>query len=204
MKTVTNRQAFELAGQVAEKLMQLGADGKVVQTTIEQVNHPFWSDLVKHFGQKAGVMIIDRTTPFNPAEFIGSGWTIEEEDKRSLALTDVDFDEIRLETTLKKSDTSINGEEKLKRLEKAGHIRLDAKVFQTLWKDKTLIPESWKKMDGYTIYFNGTILRSPSGDRCVLYLFWLDGEWRWRYNWLGLAWDGYYPSAVYPQVSPQN
>jgi len=204
MKTVTNRQAFELAGQVAEKLMQLGADGKVVQTTIEQVNHPFWSDLVKHFGQKSGVMIIDRTTPFNPAEFIGDSWTIEEEDKRSLALTEVDFDEIRLETTLKKGETSINGEEKLKRLEKAGHIRLDAKVFQTLWKDKTLIPESWKKMDGYTIYFNGTILRGPNGSRCVLCLYWSGGEWRWDYCWLALDWDDCSPSAVYPQVSPQN
>src|SRR3989338_11561395 len=110
MKTVTNRQAFELAGQVAEKLMQLGADGKVVQTTIEQVNHPFWSDLVKHFGQKSGVMIIDRTTPFNPAEFIGDSWTIEEEDKRALALTEGGFGGNRFVSRPQKGGASGNGE----------------------------------------------------------------------------------------------
>jgi len=52
MKEITNRQAFEMGGQVAEKLTQLGAVGDKVQSAIEKEDHPFWSDLVKHFGQK--------------------------------------------------------------------------------------------------------------------------------------------------------
>ena len=52
MKEITNRQAFEMGGQVAEKLTQLGADGDKVQSAIEKEDHPFWSDLTKHFGQK--------------------------------------------------------------------------------------------------------------------------------------------------------
>ena len=52
MKEITNRQAFEMGGQVAEKLTQLGADGDKVQSAIEKEDHPFWSDLAKHFGQK--------------------------------------------------------------------------------------------------------------------------------------------------------
>jgi len=210
MNTITTGQQFEMGKLVAEKLGAMKADGEEIQSAIKSSDHPFWSDLVKHFSsQKAGILVIDRTTPFNPAEFIGSGWTIEieEEDERSLALTEVDFSKIRLETMLKKGETSINGEEKLKRLKEAGHIRLDAKVFQTLWKDKTLIPESWKKkMNGNTtyIFFDGTILRIPSSGRCVLCLCWDDGGWRWGCYWLGDDWGGCGPSAVCPQVSPQN
>ncbi|MFA6273490.1 MAG: hypothetical protein WC673_03325, partial [Candidatus Paceibacterota bacterium] len=70
MKTITNRQAFELAGQVAEKLVQLGADGEVVQNVIEQVDHPFWSDLVRHFGQK--IKTIFRQLKAIPVSAIGA------------------------------------------------------------------------------------------------------------------------------------
>src|SRR3989344_652787 len=80
---------------------------------------------------KVETIPIDRTTPFNPTEFIGAGWTIwkgpaegngvegdEEQDKRSLALTTLDVTRLRLETTLKGEETFIVGEEKLKRLQK--------------------------------------------------------------------------------------
>ena len=49
-----------------------------------------------------------------------------------------------------------------------------------------------------------TILRNPNGNRYVLYLYWNDGKWRWNYNWLDNDWNDYNPSAVCPQVSPQN
>jgi hypothetical protein len=129
----------------------------------------------------------DRTKPFNPAEFIGDGWSIVEEDKRSLALTKLDLSKVRFETMLKENETSITGEQKLKRLKKAGHVRLDAKVFQTLWENQSLIPESWKeKTNGNTtfIYFDGTVLQNPCGHRYVLCLYWNDGKWRWFYSWL--------------------
>jgi len=47
---------------------------------------------------------IDRSKPFNPANFIGEGWTIEEEDERSLALTEVDLTSTRLEHMLKQGE----------------------------------------------------------------------------------------------------
>ena len=35
-----------------------------------------------------------------------------------------------------------------------------------------------------------TILRNPSGNRNVLYLYRNDnGKWNWNYNWLGNAWN---------------
>ena len=148
---------------------------------------------------KPTIIPIDRTVSFNPAEFIGKGWSIAEEDERSLALAEINLDEIGFELMLNQGETSVKGETKLERLKAAGHIRLDAKIFQTLWENQQLIPESWKeKIDGKTcyIFFDGTILLRPVGDRNVLYLYWDDGRWRWGCSWLGNDWDASHPSAV--------
>lgn len=145
------------------------------------------------------VIMINRFKLFNPAKFIGKGWTIEEQDERSLALTEIDLSKVKFETCLQEGETNIQGEEKLKRLKQADHIRLDAHFFLTLWKNKHLIPESWKeKTNGNTtfIFFDGTVLRGPGGRRYVLCLCWRDGRWDWRCYWLGDVWFAYGPSAV--------
>lgn len=148
------------------------------------------------------VILIDRSEPFDPATFkgLGKGWLIwkgpidgdglkgeEEQDARSLALTELDLTKVRFETGLKSGEGSIKGEAKLARLKEAKHVRLDAKVFLTLWENQHLIPLQWKeKTNGNTTYvfFNGTVLRDSNGDRYVLYLFWDVGEWVWNYRWL--------------------
>ena len=160
----------------------------------------------------SNIITIDRSQPFSPARFIGEGWKVwrgpvddnglegeEEQDGWSLALTEVDLSQVRFETMLRPNETRITGEEKLKRLKQAGYIRLDAKVLQTLWQDKSLIPESWKeKVNGNIrcIFFDGTVLRSPDGRRSVLYLYWRGGQWYWYYSWLGRGFDASNPSAV--------
>lgn len=146
------------------------------------------------------VIPIDRTSAFDPVAFIGNGWSIVEEDERSLKLGEVDLTKVNFETMLKGRESSVVGEEKLKRLKDAGHIRLDAKVFQTLWENQHLIPASWKEpTNGNTIsvFFDGTILRSSPGDRYILCLCWRGGRWRWDYSWLGNDWlRAFGPSAV--------
>lgn len=142
---------------------------------------------------------IDRSKPFDPAEFIVEGWSIAEEDERSLALTEIDLDQVRLEHMLKPGESWVKGEEKLTRLKDAGFVRLDARIFETLWADQSLIPEKWKEKTGGNItyiFFDGTVLRSPGGRRCVLYLCWNGGQWRWDYRWLGRGWGVSGPSAV--------
>lgn len=155
---------------------------------------------------------INRSTPFDPAEFLGQGWSIwkgpaagdglsgdEEQDERSLALTEVDLSQIRFETCLKDREDAVKGEEKLKRLKESGHIRLDVKIFQTLWNNKYLIPANWKeKINGNTrfIFFDGTTLRGPDGYRYVLCLYFSGGGWRWFCFWLGDVWGSSSPSAV--------
>ena len=171
---------------------------------------------------KVETISIDRTTPFNPTEFIGAGWTIwkgpaegnglegeEEQDARSLVLTTLDVTRLRLETTLKGEETSIVGEEKLKRLKAMTDIRLDAGIFQTFWRNQHLIPERFKaKTNGNTTYVfcDGTVLRSPDGDRYVLCFYWRDDalEWDWFYRRLDNHFCAAHPSAVSPQVSAQN
>ena len=181
---------------------------------VEHLQAAIEGNLVNRHGQpfsSGGKMIvgepkiipIDRTQPFDPVKSLGQGWTIDEQDERSLALNQVDLANVRLEYMLKKDESWIKGEEKLKRLKKAGHIRLDAKVFQTFWENKALIPEAWKqKIDGNTtfIFFDGTILRNPDGRRCVLGLYWDGGRWDWRYYWLGRGWDVGSPSAVLASI----
>ena len=142
---------------------------------------------------------IDRTSAFDPVAFIGEGWSIVEQDECSLALTEVDLTKVSFETMLKDGEKTVVGEEKLKRLIASGDIRLDAKVFQTLWENQHLIPASWKEpTNGNTTYvfFDGTILRNSYGNRCVLCLDWGVGRWNWHYRWLASRWYAYYPSAV--------
>jgi hypothetical protein len=112
------------------------------------------------------VIQIDRSMPFDPATFIGAGWTIEEQDEKALALNQIDLTEVMFETTLEKKEKSVKGEEKLKRLKAMDRIRLDAGVFKTLWDNQHLIPERWKEQtNGNTtfIFFDGTVLRNSYG-----------------------------------------
>ena len=158
------------------------------------------------------IIKIDRARTFDPAKFIGSGSTIwrgpangtglkgeEDQDQRALALTEINLNAVTFDNCLEEGENVVKGEVKLTRLKAKPVIRLDAAVFQTLWENKVLIPESWKeKVNGNTrfIYFDGTILRNPNGDRFVLYLYFEDGEWDWHYCWLGFDWFSYNPSAV--------
>ena len=132
-------------------------------------------------------LVIDRSHPFNPTRFIGKGWTIEEQDERALALTEIDFSKVRFESGLKEGEAAITGEEKLKRLKAGGVVRLDAKIGQTLYEENgqatlRFIHEhfgiSWLELAG-------TVLRHPDGRRYCLYLCrYGDDPWRWRYGWL--------------------
>ena len=52
MNIITIGQQFEMGKLVAEKLGAMKADGGSVQVAIKSSDHPFWSDMVKHFSQK--------------------------------------------------------------------------------------------------------------------------------------------------------
>ena len=142
----------------------------------------------------SAVLKIDRFRPLNPVEFmVGAGWEIEEQDERSLALSEVNPADIRLVTILRDGESRVIGEERLLRLKAESHVRLDAKIFQAFRDNKDFIPENWK---GEAVYFDGTVFRNSSGDRCVLYLCWGEDDWYWHYRWFKNDWHVRDLSAV--------
>jgi hypothetical protein len=154
---------------------------------------------VPPFG-KSSIIAITRGLS-TPASFIGPGWSIaaDETDSRSMALTELDLNKVRLVTMLNEGEKYIGGEEKLRRLKSSDYIRLDADIFLTLWENQHLIPESWKeKVNGNIryIFFDGTVLRDSDGNGCVRFLCWDGGQWDWNVYWLGNDWNENYPSAV--------
>jgi hypothetical protein len=158
------------------------------------------------------IIPIDRSTPFNPETFLGKGWTIwrgpadgnglegeEEQDARSLAITELDLSKIQLVTTLREGETVVKGEENLKRLREANYICLDAGIFQTFWNQQELIPQLLKELTngGITyVFFKGTTLRSSCGLRYALCLYFDEGRWYWDCSWLVRVWDVFNPSVV--------
>lgn len=145
------------------------------------------------------VIQIDRSIPFDPEAFIGDGWTIKEQDERALALDQIDLNEVLFETALEKKEAFIKIENKLKRLKTMDCIRLDAGILKTLWENQYLIPSKWKdKTDGKDtyIFFDGTVLKDPKGEPCILYLEWENSRWAWSYHWFEFKLDVSDLSAV--------
>ena len=152
------------------------------------------------------------TKPLDPTAFISQGWSVwkgpidgdglsgeEDVDPRSLALITLDPAKFLFETCLIGKETSIKGEEKLKRLkEKANLIRFGGNVFLALWEDYQVHKENsileWLYRTKKITYldFFGMILRSPGALRCVLYLCRDDGgQWSWVFSWLDDGWNGH-------------
>lgn len=132
---------------------------------------------------------------FKPAYFFGKGWKVikAESDHRAAALTSVNFAEVSCETFLKKGESNITGEEKLKRLKESGKIRLGAETFFALRQEDDYKTLEWlyKEKGVSCLDFFGTVLRSSNGSRYVFFLVRSSrGRWEWGYSWLGHNWDG--------------
>lgn len=151
--------------------------------------------------------------PFSPAKFIGQDWTIwkgpangnglegkEDRDVREDSLSVIDWNEVVLDAHLLKKETSVGGEEKLKRAIASGNIQLGGRAFLSLWEDYRANRENSVleklRLKGVTrIYFFGLRLRNPGGDRFVLCLYVVGSEWHWRYSWLDNHWHAGLTSA---------
>ena len=148
---------------------------------------------------------IGRNELFGPVQFMHHrDLEIEERDERSIMLEEIDSSAISLVSMLH-GETAIGGEEHLKRLKQAGHIRLDAGVFKTLWENQHLIPDDWQGTahDPKRIFFDGTILKNKYG-RYVISLYWdVDQKWSWTYCRLGRrSWKAEDLSAVIKYAEP--
>ena len=130
-------------------------------------------------------LTIDRSKPFDPT-FFGTGWTVESENPKAIALTEVDFTKVTFDSFLREGEETITGEEKLSRA--TDTLLLDAKIGQLLYEQKNQPLLNWlyDKKGICWMEFAGTVLRDSVGRRYFLYLLrQLDGSWHWYYNWLG-------------------
>ncbi|MDD5011846.1 MAG: hypothetical protein PHQ00_06965 [Phycisphaerae bacterium] len=146
----------------------------------------------------------------DPSSFIGKDWKIWKGPTDGDGLTGdedyvpepdiVDFEQIMLETHLQGEETSIYGEEKMKRARESKNRQLGDKAFLALWnnwlscksagksEDSILERLRWSGKIGTVVYFFGRTLRRPGGNRCVLCLYFGGGGWRWDYYWLDDRW----------------
>ena len=139
------------------------------------------------FKAESNVIYSKELKNFDILSFLGPGWSILEEDDK---IIEIEIDKIRLETTLRKSESYLDADERIERLKKKKCIRLNAKILLYFWENIEKIPDFFKdKTKGGQIKyitFDGTILKTPSGQKCALCLFW-DNEWKIEYRWSSLT-----------------
>ena len=223
MKTVSRGQALQVASRVGTQVNWDEIDGDRLQENVIDLSPEEFGKRFTAFLKNGGRLIIGDlnpksilTKPFNPAEFLGNGWTTwkgpadgdglageEDIDSRSLALSEIEIAKFVFETCLKAGEKSIKGEEKLRRLkEKPDFIRFGGNVFFGLWldyqanKENSILEWFYRNLKISFMDFPGQVLRDPDGDRLALDLYRSDGgEWHWLYYWLGRDWHADHPSA---------
>src|SRR2546429_9718196 len=124
------------------------------------------------------------TKKFDPAVFMGDGWSATEEDERANQLIEIDVNAITLVGCLEKDQQQPIGEQCLKLLKQTPYVRLGGRAFLALWETQDLIPGDWKE-PFLLVFFDGLILRHRNGSRYSLYLSWNAGSWQWYSCWLG-------------------
>lgn len=135
-----------------------------------------------------------KTTPFNPETFIGKGWKIESDTPTPEGFN---LSKVTLKSYFTTGESYATGNETLECI--GNDMPLNASVLQYLYEHQEEIPEKWKeKTNGFItyIYFDGTVLVRPDGGRYSLYLYWREGQWHWRYDWLDDVRSADDPSAV--------
>lgn len=208
MKALSRDQLAELNGSFNNDTNWGAVDPDKVQVPFIELSKGErgrrWTAFLNNSGQLIikgpSVLVADRSKPFDPVRFLGKGSSIwrgpadgkglegeEDQDPRSLALTEVDFSKVAFEHFLKGGESAITGEEKLVRMKADPRVRYDAGVGQALLDEKSQATLRFLH-DTYGITWMefATVLRDSDGDRAFLYLDRSgDGSWVWYYYWLG-------------------
>ena len=148
-------------------------------------------DVLSSVGWEDGLEIVDKDT-----------------DTRSTALTEIDLSKLKLDTSWLGGKSSMLGEERLEALKTSGNVRLDAQILITLKnlpkeelnKKMEIIAESngvsLGDLKKKVIFFDGTFIKNPDGNRYALCLGWDGSGWDWRNDDLGNDWGAGSPSLV--------
>jgi len=168
---------------------------------------------------KGNAFLVDRSESFNPhASFeydpgmkvwhglsAGDGHAgVREEDLCSLALDSIDLDKVRLVNYAQRGQ-DLTYEDGYNKLKADRHIRLDAKIFETLWENQFLIPSAWegRPHSEPLICFGGTVLRGHCGNRIMIAIRYRNfPRQMWEYVLLEME-KGMVDSAVFAVIEPK-
>lgn len=204
-KPVSTDQSHQLMSTLSTNVDWSALDADIIQGIIKNPTRAGeeFTAFLRNSGRLTvdpKILRIDYVHPFDPAEFIGKGWTVDEQDKQSLLITELDLSKIQFRTCLKEG--GMKGEEKLERLKTMNVIRHGGNEFLALWNNYEANGENsgleWlRKNRGITyLDFFGLILRSLHSNRYVLCLVWNNYRWRWDYLRLTSKWYDLSFSAV--------
>lgn len=138
------------------------------------------------------IITVERPTHFDLDAFVGSeGWRVSHPDTDTVAsaMNMLDLARVRFRTLRKFNESPITGEERLARAKQLGYVRLDMGMFAAIREKRHLLSKNWQEGDRY-IYFDGTVILSPYGERFVFCMYWHEGQWYDTLDWLGRASEG--------------
>jgi len=181
---------LELGGFTADDLTKLGQYKDLLGVR----------DVVRGLSEIVPITFILVRKRFDPTTFISEHWSIAEFLGRRRG-GNLDARQIVQKTYLRDGESFTTGEERLRRIKATpDDIQLDGEDFLALYKEEGQLTLRWlyETQGIRRLSFWGTILRSPSGGRVVLYLYRSDdGSWNWSCRWVGNDhWSASYPAAV--------
>ncbi len=179
-----------------------GWDGELVKALGQGDNLAKVRDLLLG---RATLQIIDHIVDGDADPFLPNGWTVESHQKQGACKIERKGDDLyvngkKLGFYLAKGQQNGKAIEGHKlRKELADKPTRNANLLDRLLANPELIPDSWKvDANGNTryIFFWSTIYRNSGGVLYVRYLYWFDGQWQWRYAWLGDDFASQNPAVV--------
>lgn len=187
---IANQDLSKVLGRANECMRRLIEAGLTYEDLQVPITDPkmrerlvrYWRNPINALAHNT--LVIDRSKKFDSKTYLSflsdhlndkqkKIYYVKEEDNKSLALTEIDLNGVIFETGLLPEDKMQGVEVCIDRLKASDRILLDAKIFETLWKNKNLIPESWKNelLAGVSsIVFAGTLFANDEYhvERCKL------------------------------------
>src|SRR3989344_7204874 len=118
------------------------------------------------------IISIVRPSTFKPG-FVSPGCSVWWQDERALQATEIDPGDVELVQLPRHPRSRVLGRW---RSTPNGFTPLDTGVFQVLWEEPWLIPESWQKLTCNTttfVFFDGTVIQTSQGNLVVVCLGYL-------------------------------
>lgn len=143
-----------------------------------------------HGNEDTPIFSIDRKTPFDQALFHCTECLIKEVSPRASRLEQISMSDLRLGSLHLEPPEPV--------------VELDAKVFETMWKDRARLPKALQRIPAgqsfFQMYFSGTRLVRNNVEH-VLYLRWGPNYWlptgdstpRWHWGVTALRYEWGYP-----------